>query len=180
MDIVTNLLTNSLFYFAILSVVVLFYGIDTILVQNDKKKVGICLLIFGLLSLVLIFWSVSFRLNSFENISFENVSEHIEILENFANNDRVKFSTRIDSAQKGYTETGRTIKVLNEDGKLVQFLPSPDILKERAARVEENNMIIKNIEGSKLGFRIILGTIIFASTLASAIVVYRYRQKGRS
>lgn len=174
--IILDLITNRLFYLSLMSVVIFFTGIDMVLVRKRKILISLIISFFGLISLLLIVSSVFSQLDSFKMISFESSSNHIEILENLAVDQKIKFEIRTDSAKKVYLESGRRIDVLQKNGEVTLYSPSHEEEIKRDERLSENSKITKNISNNKLAYKLLLGIIAISSILASTIIFYRLRK----
>lgn len=177
--IIIDLLTNRLFYLSLMSVVIFFTGIYMVLVRKHNLIISFITSVFGLISLLLIVSSVFSQLDSLKKISFESSSNQVEILENLAVDQKVKFEIRTDSAKKVYLESGRRINLLQKNGDVTLYSPSHEEEIKRDERLNENIDIIKNISNNKLAFKLLLGIIAISSILASTIILYQFRKSRK-
>lgn len=177
---------NSHFFLSLLSVAILFYGIDFFFFKKEKSRIAIFFVILGTLALAIIVISTLFQYQNLKKLSSENytantvrLEKHTEILEKYALDKKLDFRFRIDSARKVFITTGKIVNYIDQNGNLSTYLINQDDEFQRAEEVKEKEIIYNAINTNLIICRWIFGVIIFSSLLSILRVYLKIRRSKK-
>ncbi len=174
---------NSHFFLSVLSVAILFYGIDFFFFKKEKSRIAIFFVILGTLALAIIVISTLFQYQNLKKLSSENYTDstvrlekHTEILEKYAIDQKLDFRSRIDSARKIFITTGKIVNYIDQEGNLSTYLINQDDKLQRTEEVKGKEITYNAINTNLIICRWIFGVIIFSSFLLILRIYLRIRK----